>query len=70
MMLKLASLNLKQKEQRVQSHWQGCQRVCNYRFTINQTVYMSEEYSGLKQLFDKSIALHGEAIVFNILPTE
>ncbi len=40
------------------------------RFVINEPFFMPEAYPGLKKLFDKSIALHGEAIVFNILANE
>lgn len=40
------------------------------RFAINNTYYSPEAYPGLKQLFDKSIARHGEPIVFNVNTTE
>ncbi|MEL7532702.1 MAG: DUF3857 domain-containing protein [Bacteroidota bacterium] len=40
------------------------------RFVINDPFFMPEAYAGLKKLFDKSIALHGEPVVFTINQTD
>lgn len=40
------------------------------RFVINDPYFIPDAYSGLKQLFDKSIARHGEPVVFNVRATE